>query len=238
MRDLLQQGAARPENQWPLDRDMSLARNKHRSNTVAELRAGLVGPYDWFESDIRIRAGVPVTSHDVQVSRDAMRVDDWLKVGAASGRGLKFDFKEPAAILPVVGMLREAQVPDERIILNVGFLGDAAGGTSLSTLKALRTLFPKATLNLSPRVSAYTPPAIDALVAAGQAVGGPVMFPLNAALVTPEVVAGLKPGGRVAIWNDPSTFDPPDLAAAAARFRSWGVDGMIDLRHADVAAAK
>jgi len=60
-------------------------------------------------------------------------------------------------------------------------------------------------------------------------VGQPVMFPLRWDLVGPNVIAALRPFGKIAIWNDPR-IAPGNIVEETRRLRSIGVDGMIDLR--------
>jgi hypothetical protein len=62
--ELLQLAHAPSDNRWPAGADIARARNKHVTNTVSELRDGLTGPYDWFESDIRMGPSGPIAAHD------------------------------------------------------------------------------------------------------------------------------------------------------------------------------
>lgn len=101
----------------------------------------------------------------------------------------------------------------------------------MSQLHAIRDMFPTAIIALSPSVPSYDSGSIAAAVSIAREVGGPVMFPLNAHGVTPDVVTAFRRGGRVAIWNNPDPRHPLDIVAETAKFRSWGVDGMIDLRN-------
>jgi hypothetical protein len=220
-----------PERAWPLDGDIADARNKHVTNTYFEMKDGIDGDYNWFESDIRMQGGKPVAAHGTW-NHHGFNMADWVKIGAASQRGLKLDFKESAAITPSVALLKQANVPEQRIILNIGVTPDAPSiMVKPSKLKDLRAQFPNVILNLSPSRDTYTPEMIDYCVKTANEVGGPIMFPLNAQYVTPEIVKGFKAGGKVALYNNPTQWDPGNIAAATAKFRSWGVDGMIDLRH-------
>jgi hypothetical protein len=213
---------------WPLDGDLANARNKHVTNRLGELRDGLIGGYDWLEADVRVRGGVPIASHDATVDAGALRMADWVRVGAATERGLKLDFKERAAIAPTLDLVAKAGVPDERLVINVSVLG--RDGLTLAQLRRIRARFPRATINLSPDVRAYTAVCIAKAVALATALGGPVAFPLDAARLDANIVRGFRAGGRVAAWNDPARWHPRDIAATALELRAWGVDGTIDLR--------
>jgi hypothetical protein len=230
VQQLLDLGAAYPQNQWPLTADISIGRNKHRTNTFEELRDGLAGPFDWFESDVRMQDGRPVAAHD-EGNRDGMTMAEWVQVGAASGRGLKMDFKEARAIAPVVGLIHAAGVPDERLLWNVTIgAGSSPANTSMAIMQELRREFPRSVINLSLSHTPYDDRTITQALDVARQVGGPIMFPLDARFVTPAVVQKFRLGGRVAIWNSPVTYNPTNIPADIAKFRAWGVDGMIDLR--------
>lgn len=229
LQQLIDLVAANPGNAWPVDRDIADGRNKHRTNLFNEIRDGIAGPYDWLESDVRMQDGRPVAAHDRR-NRSGLTMAEWLQVGAASGRGLKFDFKEAAAIAPVVALVQAAHVLDERLLWNVTILDrDQGANASMATLQQLRKLFPHSVINLSLGTVPYSDAVIQKAVAVAQAVGGPIMFPLNAAYVSPSVVQKFRTGGKVAIWNSTATYNPRSIPADTAKFRSWGVDGMIDL---------
>lgn len=225
------------------DNTLSRARNAHRTNTPAELAAALRGPYDFLEGDVflehRLRwlPGEAVMDHDPQKA-DGMTLDEWLAVGAASGRGLKLDIKQAAAIPEVIRRVKAHGIPAQRLILNVQLPGGGLARLFDPLLKltpddrdfqALRAAFPGATIALTPQAP-YTPEVLAAAVKQARRLGGPVMFPLRAELITPAVVAALAPAGRIAAWNDPKTYAPRDLAAERRRLQGLGVDGMIDLR--------
>ncbi len=73
------------------------------------------------------------------------------------------------------------------------------------------------------------------MIAIADRVGGPVLFPLRAEFVTPEIVERLSPHGDVSIWNSPRThrLQPSEVEAETQRFRDMGVTGVIDLRDVD-----
>lgn len=238
--------------------DIADARNAHRTNTFEELKESLEGDYNWLECDVRREGPMrplfhvggdrrPITSHD-PYQTNGMLFEDWLAITKASGRGLKMDFKDSEAIDDVLVILKKNRIPDERLILNVGISdpGEASlksGSVPLrdrpvddSRIQHIRRDFPKAIINLSPGTSSttddgkYTVWQIEQMIRYAKASGQPVMFPLRADMVTREIVQSLKAFGKVAIWNDPGSYSPKDVAAEVGKFRQWGVEGMIDIR--------
>jgi hypothetical protein len=223
-------------NAWSSGKDLRDARNAHRTNLVPELRRALAGPFDWFEGDIRMRGADPVMAHDADQVGAAMTLDDWIKVGAPSGRGLKLDCKDASVIEPAIAKLR-GKVPDDRVLFNVavGVHSPAAARASSSQLADIRAAFPSAVINLDPGPAPYDPRDIANVIKVARAVGGKVMFPLDAKALadTPAnraMIDQLRAVGRVAVWNDPATFAPGDVDATTKRFRAMGVNGTIDLR--------
>lgn len=250
---------ARPDLAWKGDKSIGAARNAHYTNTPDEMAAALRGEHDWLEGDVRLEGGLralpaigdrqAIMAHD-PTDIGGMTLDEWVKVGMRSGRGLKLDIKQATAVDEVLEVLAKNQVPDERLILNVG-VGWGPGGLGgianelfdsaldpwvhEGDLKKLRAAHPEAIINLSlstrpqPPGTAYSDSQLDKLIKMAKLAGEPVMFPLRAEFVTPEVVEKLKPYGKVAIWNDTSSFNPKDVEAEIRRFRGMGVDGVIDL---------
>lgn len=256
--ELLKLAAKHPERSVRSGDDIADARNAHRTNTFEELKEALEGDFNWFECDVRREGPMrslfhvggdrrPITAHD-QYQTNGMLFEDWIAVAKASGRGLKMDFKESEAIDDVLAILKKNRIPDERLILNIGISdpGEASlksGAIPLrdrpvedSRIQNIRRDFPKAIINLSPGTSSTTAEGkypswqIEQMIRYAKASGQPVMFPLRADMVTREIVQALKPFGKVAIWNDPGSYSPKDVAAEIQIFRSWGVDGMIDIR--------
>ncbi|RCK81425.1 MAG: hypothetical protein OZSIB_2294 [Candidatus Ozemobacter sibiricus] len=255
--ELLALARARPDLAWPPGRDIARARNAHRTNTYGELKAALSGPYDWLECDVRLEGPLrdhlpipgerrPITAHD-PYQTNGLLFEDWVKIANASGRGLKLDFKANAAIAPCIALLQKEGVDPRRLIMNIGIpdpgpgqAGDRPGAlrtqpVSDDRLTAIRRAFPQCLINLSPGVQTTTPDGhytarqVDQMIRYARAAGPPVMFPLRAEMVTREIVQALKPYGKIAIWNSPSTYHPADVEAEIRKFREWGVDGMIDI---------
>ncbi|MCW2924859.1 MAG: hypothetical protein JWM98_2263 [Thermoleophilia bacterium] len=213
---------ARPELAWPADGDLAHARNAHRTNTPDELRRALLGDYDHLEADVRLRDdGVPVLAHD-RGDTTGLTVDEWLEVGALSGRCLKLDFKDEGAIEPTLARAVALGIPASHVVVNVDVR------THRRVLDRVRELYPDACVNLSPG-RRYGPLELWRLRRAAARVGPPVQFPLRWDLVRPRIVAHLRRHGRVAVWNNPSRA-PEDLDVERARLRAIGVDGTIDLR--------
>lgn len=213
-----------PENRWEYGRDIGAARNAHITNTPTQLEAALEGPFDYLEGDIQYdaRNQRPYMAHDAG-DHSGLATNEWLDLGAASGRGLKLDFKDGAAILPTLELAKARGIADDHLVVNVGV------GTDRATLAHARDLYPDAYVNLSPG-SRYDANELYKLQDASRFVGGNVQFPLKWDLLTQDVINQLKPYGRIAIWNDPDN-GPTDIAAEIARLRLMGVDGTIDLRN-------
>lgn len=218
---LLALAIARPELAWPLGRDISLARNAHYTNTRNEFATALRGDFDWVEGDVAMVGGVPVMRHRLGDHAD-LDLARWVQVVARSGRGAKIDVKDAEALPAVLELARRSGIPQHRLIFNVTSLPPAS-------LLAIRRVFPDAIINLSPVADTdLTPSDIAELQVAARIAGGRIMFPIRIDLLTPAVVAALRPYGRVAIWNTPQLWDPrPD---ERDRLRAQGIDGMIDLR--------
>ena len=207
------------------------ARNAHRTNTRQEMLDALRGQFEWMEGDLRQRNGRTVMAHDVADRGLSLR--DWLMVGKASGRGLKMDFKEAAAIQPAIAAAKRAGVADDHLIFNIA----VDSGTPYFVRK-IRAAFPSTLINLS--VSGNSPAAITAARQAAddarkaeRELGlppGPIAFPMDANGLTRQAVRRLREKGDVAVWNNPDVWSPPDIAATKRELISWGVNGMIDLR--------
>lgn len=221
-------GARNRDGRWVIGTDLADARNMHATNRASELRAALAGDFDWLEVDVRRIDGQLLASHDRIPARDALRMQDWVRIGAATERGLKLDFKDRAAIAPTLDLVAAAGVAHERLVINVPVRGEQA--LTLAQLRRIRRRFPRATINLSLGSGAYSAAVIARAVALGRALGGDVAFPLDLARVDERVVRAFGSGGAIAIWNDPRRTPVRDIDAARTRLRAWGVDGTIDLR--------
>lgn len=252
---------AQRENQWVDGAPISEARNAHYTNRPDELSEGLSKNYNFLEGDVWLEGAArripgldhfrePIMAHE-HTDVDGLTLAEWLEVGKASGKGIKLDIKQSAAIPKVIEAVKKAGLPEERLILNAdmvhgpGWKNDTRFKfanlaldvqTQVDEMAQFRKAFPKATLAVglytarSPEGTTYSRQQLaQAADIAGQ-LGGPITFPLRAEFVTPEVVQQLKPHGLVSIWNDPKSYIPDDLERASREFREMGVDGMIDLR--------
>lgn len=264
MNELFALADARPDLAWKGDKPLAAARNAHSTNTPEQMAKALRENYDWLEGDVRLEGGLralPAIGHREAIMAhapqdiDGMTLDEWVQVGMRSGRGMKIDLKQATALEETLEILKKHQVPDERVILNVG-IGWGPGGlgglpdelfnsaldpwVTEGDLKKIRAAYPHAVINLSsltrpqPEGTVYSDSHLEKMIKMAKVAGEPVMFPLRAEFVTPEVVEKLKPYGKIAIWNDPASYKPRDIEADIRRFRAMGVDGVIDLRtHAE-----
>jgi hypothetical protein len=220
----------RPDLAWPVDRDIAIARNAHVTNTADEMAEALASEYDYLEGDIRIDGGgTVVMAHDKGDVR-GMSFEEWLALCNCSGRGIKMDFKESAAIWPALMACKRRGIDGRRLNINITVYGDPDANVSPTLLRRIRKLYPTAVINLSVSVEKYTPEVLSAMRQFARIAGQPAMFPLRGDLVTPQVVAALRNSGKIAIWNSPELWSPSNIDAETRRFRAMGVNGTIDLR--------
>ncbi|HEY4001909.1 MAG TPA: DUF2181 domain-containing protein [Candidatus Xenobia bacterium] len=247
---------ASPATTWGPAMRLDQVRNAHNTNRASEMKGALEGNYNCLEGDVRLAGSIRpfpgyhdrpvITAHDVTAT-DGFTLQEWLRIGLASGRGLKLDIKEGSAVPEIIRQLRHSRVPAQRLILNGGV--DVGGDnpllrvakdavnvvlhdrTTLQDFTAMRAAFPQALIALSPSTSKLDTAQCDKLARWAKAIGGPVMFVLDAQYTTPETVQHLKAHGHIALWNDPKRWKPGDVEATTQRFRDLGVDGVIDLRN-------
>lgn len=252
---------AQRQYRWRDGDSLSKARNAHYTNDVNDLSAGLSGSYNFLEGDVWLEGAArqipgldhfrePIMAHGPgEVT--GLSLEEWLEVGKRSGKGLKIDIKQSAAIPKIIDAVREEGIPEERLVFNA----DMAFGPGISNdlkfrllnvttdfttdtkeMGSIRKAFPKATIGVGlytkamPVGTSYTTDQLGRVISIAKELGGPITFPLRAEFVTPNIVERLKPHGTVSIWNDPKSFNPEDKAVAEQMFRRMGVDGMIDLR--------
>lgn len=232
---------------WPLDGDIANVVNAHYTNTYSELKKALEGDCNWFECDVRpegpLRQYVPftngeprpVTAHD-SFQTNGMLFEDWVRIVAKSGRGIKVDLKDNSSLEAVLAILKKYNIDERRLILNINISQPGSGpkAEADARIKKIRAAFPGCRIKLSPGGNCcedgkYTMAAADRLIKYAKAAGQPIMYAMRAECVTPAIVKKLEPHGKVSIWNSTSTFDPTNVAKEVERFRSWGVTGMIDL---------
>lgn len=244
--------------------------NAHSTNTPAQLKAALQGDYDWHEGDVMLEGTLRplpgwsgrevIMAHDSTKAIQGMTLEEWLEASKLSGRGLKIDIKQAAAIPMIIESVKRAEIPHEKLIFNADVVGQPLGidrvlytiahlaqdrFATVGDLEKLRAEFPGATINVGLRTTPLFDRQlpldgyqINQLIEVAQRVGRPVMFPLRAELLSEEVVQKLEKHGHVAVWNMPSKTalqNEADVAKEREKFLSWGVSGMIDLRAADAA---
>ncbi len=255
---LIEEAAADQADRWVPGTPLCQTRNAHYTNTPAEIEQGLKSDANWLEGDVAREWGLrklpligrfqqPIMAHD-PCDVNGLSLDEWLAIGVASGKGLKLDFKSSSGLAEILDKVQACGLPDERVMFNsdviagpgsppikgplVRFLQDR--GFDLAQLQEIRARFPNAVLSLGcltgkqPPGIRYGPRELEKLKDFAVRVGGPINFPLRAEFVDDCVVSALKPYGTVSIWNDPETFKP--TPEDVLRFRSMGVDGVIDLR--------
>jgi hypothetical protein len=233
----LDEAAASTDNS-NADLPLNEQNNAHHTNTKEEMLDALNGDYQWLEGDIR--RNPPIMAHDYQ-SNDGMSLEEWLAIGKESGRGMKLDIKEGESVDAVIAAVQQSGIPEDQLIFNADVMaGPGGSGRNVSPedLFKIREAFPNATIAIgtvtgdTDEGTTYTEAQVSDMIALAEAVGGPVMFPLRAELVTPQIVERLEAHGTVAIWNSPSTYplSESEVAAAEQRFRDMGVTGIIDLR--------
>ncbi len=230
---------ASPLTTWTADMDWTRASNAHRTNKFHEMERALRSDHNWFEGDVRIsRDGRLEMAHDVHDRGAGLTFDEWLMIGIASGRGLKVELKEPAGFDMWLDAIERHGVDPTRLILNVP-VAPAPGeyGLSDAQLRTLRRRFPDATINLSPTGhQRYTAAVIGELARTARLVGGRVMFPMQWDLLSDDMIAALRPYGRVAVWSAQWWGTPEDPITETETLRARGVDGMVDLATAGTGA--
>lgn len=234
--DAAEAAADRPATDLPLNEQ----RNAHLTNSSSQMLDALEGDYQWLEGDVR--RDPPVMGHDYHQA--GLTLDDWLEIGNASGLGLKLDIKESRSIDGLIEAVERADIPSDRLMINVDALAGPGGSgynVSPADVERLREAFPGARISIGaktggqPEGTTYTESQVNEMIALAERVGGPVLFPLRAEFVTPEIVERLSPHGDVSIWNSPRThrLEAFEVEAEVQRFRDMGVTGVIDLRDVD-----
>lgn len=241
--ELLQVAKENSDKSWPPGSDIATGVNAHYTNTFKELKEALESDCTWLECDVRLEGPArdwlpfkegrrPITAHD-SFQANGLLFEDWVKITSQSGRGIKIDLKENPALDGVLETLKKYKVNEQGLILNIG-VSNSADPSNDQRLKKIRAAFPLCIINLSPGGSDiedghYGQKTVGQLIAYAKVAKKPSMFPLRAEFVTPDIVAKLKPYGKIAIWNSPYTYNPVDVKAEVEKFRQWGVDGIIDI---------
>jgi hypothetical protein len=192
------------------------------------MATALKGSYNWLEGDLRVdRDGTLAMAHDAGKESSGLTLDEWLAIGAASGRGMKVDVKEAEAIPKLLDALEASDIPDGRIMLNVG-----AAQVDESLVREMRQRFPDAWIALNPRIRegrGYQQRDLDEITRLAGVAGGRVAFPIRWDIASDHAIQQLLPHGRVSIWTSSSQGTPGNTAATERSLRERGVDGVIDL---------
>ena len=221
---------------WWAGRPLADAVNAHSTNTKQDLAHALDGPYNFLEGDVRTEINPPYRlemRHDKgHESGDNLYLDEWLKAGAASGRGLKLDVKEGERMPEILDAVERAGVPDGKLMFNIGD-GDAARwGTEI------RRRFPDATIALNPtdelggreNSGPLEGWQVTRMLEHARAIGGPTTFVVRQDRLTDAAIGALEARGPVSVWNAPSRGGVDDVDALTGQLRERGVTGVIDLR--------
>ena len=190
------------------------------------MREALENDYNWLEGDLRVdSSGELVMAHDADKEGAGLKLDEWLAIGGAGERGLKIDVKESEAIPALLDQLEASDIPDGRIMLNVGT------GVGESGIREMRERFPDAWLAINPSPgddNDYGPDDLGEATELADIAGGRVAFPLRWDLVDQRVVDTLKPHGKVSIWTSQAEGTPDQPGRESRKLRDMGVEGVID----------
>lgn len=206
---------------------LTSAKNAHYTNTKEQFREAMRSGANWFEGDVRkeIDSDRLEMRHDKGRERgDNLTLKEWLAAGKKSGRNLKLDIKEPQHVPEILKLLKESKIPEDRLMLNLGFGALEQHGA------AIRAAFPNALLALNPPTDKPVGAAeAKRLLDQANRLGGPVTFVLRHDKVTEDGVAALERHGPVSIWGS----DVKDVAERTRQLRRLGVTGMIDVSSAN-----
>jgi hypothetical protein len=171
-------------------------------------------------------------AHDAHRTAD-LTFSEWATAIAASGRLLRIDLKEARALPSVLATMKRLGVAPERVSFNVSpYAPGRAANMSIDAIRQLRARFPTSWITLNNPLPFW--PGHDLTVHAAHLVGGKVGMALMAPRISEKLVRRLTSAGvTVNVWNHPPLWAPVDTAKEAARLRSMGVNGYIDLRRKD-----
>jgi hypothetical protein len=223
----------RKRDTWRTGMSLERLRNAHLSNTAEQLRIALAGDYNSLEGDVRLEHGVPVMSHD-RGGEGALLFADWARIAMATGKHLRIDLKEAAAIDQVSALLHQLGVPDGQVTINLSTgMPFSDADAERSTLERIRGAHPGALIGFNVPDSIMGSPIVAAIDAA-TAIGGQTQVSLAIDQATPTIIGRLRTAGiHVGIWNDPQRDPVDDPASTRRELREMGVDGLVDLRSAD-----
>lgn len=210
---------------WHGGQPLSEARNAHRTNTKEQFQAALKSGANWFEGDIRLEidgSGIEMRHDKQHESGDNLTLREWLTMGKASGRGLKLDIKEPEHTAEILKMIKEVGIPEERLMLNLGFGAMQQWGAEI------RKQFPNAMLAINPPTEGKVGAAeARRMVAQAKQFGDPVNFVVRYDRLTDEAIREFQkhPGAQISVWGS----GVKDVSRTTEELKRRGVNGMIDL---------
>lgn len=217
--------AAAPDTTWHKGQHLSEARNAHRTNTKEQFQDALKSGANWFEGDVRLEidgSGIEMRHDKQHESGDNLTLREWLTMGKDSGRGLKLDVKEPEHMAEILKTIKEVGVPQERLMLNLGFGAMEKWGAEI------RKQFPNAILAINPPTEG-TVGAAEArrMVEQAKKLGGPVTFVVRHDKLSDAAIREFQklPGATISVWGS----GVKDVARTTDELKRRGVNGMIDL---------
>lgn len=210
---------------WHAGQPLSEARNAHHTNTKEQFQAALKSGANWFEGDVRLEidgSGIEMRHDTNHESGDNLTLREWLTMGKASGRGLKLDVKEPEHMAEILKQIKEVGIPQERLMLNLGFGAMQQWGAEI------RKQFPNANLAINPPTDGKVGAAeARRMVAQAKQFGDPVSFVVRHDRLTDEAIREFKkhPGAEISVWGS----GVKDVSRTTEELKRRGVNGMIDL---------
>jgi hypothetical protein len=225
-------------DRWDPESGLERADNAHRTNTAKEMAEAIADRgHNFLEGDIRLDGnGRAVMAHD-SGSHDGMSLAQWLEIATESGKGMKMELKEAAAVDAVIAAAARYPQHADKMMFNVT-LGD--GGVTTEQIHQLNAAFPNSMMAFSSSEGGLDAGEIARLQRAAEIIGDPerVSFPVENEGMTEQTVKSLEPYGKVSVWNMPELhpfYDAGDIENETDRFRSMGAEGMIDLREGSLA---
>ena len=229
-KDHLQQKATSVDqaaHRWVPGQSIAAANNAHYTNFPDDLEHAFSSDYNYLEGDVWLEGAVrrvpgldhfrePIMAHDPD-DVGGLTFEEWYDLGLASGKGIKIDIKQSAAVPKILETIEESGAVPPSLIFNA----DMAFGPGIEKTWKLRALDVLADFSMQvdemKKVREAHPDAIIAVghftaaqpagtvytegtrsnevIEIAQEIGGPITFPLRAEFVTPGVVAKLKPHG-------------------------------------------
>ncbi|MEB3205383.1 MAG: DUF2181 domain-containing protein [Candidatus Sericytochromatia bacterium] len=216
---------------WFPGKSLSAARPAHATNTREQFEQALKDGANFLEGDIRAELDPPHAlemRHDPVSERgDNLSLEEWLAIGAASGRAMKLDVKEPSRMPDVIRTVRASGIDPQRVMFNLDFNAMAKWGPEL------RQVFPAATLALNPPASSsgkLDNRQVDELLRQAGKMGAPLTFVVRYDKLTPEALSRLQNVAPVSVWNASNGPTVKDASALSAELRRQGIQGVIDIR--------